>query len=164
MAMKYTVHRKSLSEYESDIAGAVFYSKSDNESLKKLSMVFIRGGKIDKDLNDIDDGKLVNLMARRPWEEDDFDTDLEYLVATTTEQEPKPLVGMAYRLATYDTGIKKRTGFTGMSETPFRLYLLAHVDAQQPFDVWIEVTRTTTGWGGMKTVHGWRKTPRGGKR
>lgn len=164
MMMKYTVHRKSLEEYESDVAGAALYGQ-ENEAREEIAPLFMLTGKIARDINDIDDDKLVNQMTRREWQQEDFETELEYLVASTTIT-LKPLAHMAYRLATYETGIKKKAEISSVFKflVPLRLYLIAEVQATFPLDVWIEVTPRSHGWGVVKGIHGWRKKPRGGKR
>jgi hypothetical protein len=161
---KYVVHRKPLGEYESDVAGAALYGQAEEER-GKLAPLFMLNGKIAKDINDIDDDRLVNQLKRREWQREDFDTEMEYMVASTT-MTLMPLQHMAYFLATYETGIKKKgemdSVFTFL--IPLRLYLIAEVQATLPLDVWIEVSPRAHGWGAVKGIHGWRKKPRGGKR
>jgi hypothetical protein len=161
---KYVVHRKPLGEYESDVAGAAIYGEYAEER-GKFSSLFRSNGEIARDIENIDDDKLVNQLKRREWQREDFETEMEYMVASTT-MALKPLQHMAYRLATYETGIKKNGEMNSVFTflIPLRLYLIAEVQASLPLDVWIEVSPRANGWGAVKGIHGWRKKPRGGKR
>ncbi len=161
----YVVHRKSLAEFQSDVAGALPDNKEYASARLKLANIFRRGGEIDRDLTAIDDAKLLGQVLRREWTREDFATDLEYLVTATTA-DLKPLEQMVYRLATYETGIAITIGRERNTRAPImgrlRIHLLATVDGSKPFDVWVEFTDDPNHRGGpMRTLHGWRKKERG---
>lgn len=161
--MKYEIHRKDLSELYTDVVGAISDDEGTNKSLFKL---FREDGKLYNDLKSLDDERLLGQMERRAWEREDFDTDLEYLVASTTEG-PLPLEAMAYRLCTYETGVLVRVGQDPRTREPkmalLRLHLLAVVDSSRPFEVWLELTKDLNSRGKVKSLHGWRKK-KGGER